>query len=234
LRWVDHFQLFLFDMDGLLVNTEELHYLAYKQMCANRGIELKWDFERYCQAAHYDSTALRDQIYAAFPALKVQEPRWEVLYEEKKKAIVDLIQTDAVHLMPGVEELLVTLANKGIKRCVVTHSADILVDAVRKKNPLLDSIPVWITRHDYTHPKPHPECYQKAIAQLAKTGDKVIGFEDTPRGLAALLQTQVKPVLISTIRYPEIPSFLEKGASHFTSLKEIPEEGSGVIPDSRL
>ena len=31
--WIKKYQLFLFDFDGLLVNTEEMHFLAYKQMC---------------------------------------------------------------------------------------------------------------------------------------------------------------------------------------------------------
>lgn len=224
--WIDNFQLFLFDMDGLLVNTEELHYLAYKKMCQQRGVEFYWGFDRYCQAAHYDATALRDQIYQGFPALYAQEPNWDVLYAEKKQAIVDLVNGGAVHLMPGVEALLKALAKKNIKRCVVTHSPDPLVRAVRLQNPLLDTIPTWITRHDYAHPKPNPECYLKAIAKLADPGDRIIGLEDTPRGLKALLQTPAKAVLISTIDYPEIPSFLEEGAFLFPSLEDIPDNWS--------
>lgn len=222
MEWIHQFQLFLFDLDGLLVNTEELHFLAYQRMCSQRGVTLTWDFERYCQAAHYNSTALRDQIYASFPALHRQEPRWEVLYEEKRHAIMELLNQGVIHLMPGVKTLLEQLEKHRIKRCVVTHSADALVQAVRKSNPLLNSIPDWMTRHDYTHPKPHPECYLKAIKKIAEPGDNVIGLEDTPRGLAALLETSAKPVLISTINYPEIPLFLQKGASHFPSFEAIP------------
>lgn len=222
MEWIKNFRLFLFDMDGLLVNTEELHYLAYQRMCRQRGVSLSWDFSRYCQAAHYKSTDLRDQIYAAFPKLHAQEPNWDILYAEKKQAILDLINEGVVHLMPGVRELLHALEAASIKRCVVTHSPDELVSAVRRQNPELDSIPVWITRHDYTHPKPNPECYLKAIKQLAIPGDNIIGFEDTPRGLTALLQTPAKAVLISSINYPEIPSFIQQGAVHFPTLEAIP------------
>jgi len=227
MEWIKNFQLFLFDLDGLLVNTEELHYLAYKRMCQQRGVELTWDFARYCQAAHYNSTALRDQLYADFPKLRASEPVWDVLYAEKKQAIVDLMNEGVVHLMPGVEKLLQILQKAHIKRCVVTHSPDVLVEAIRKHNPLLDTIPEWITRHDYTHPKPHPECYLKAIQKFASPGDKIIGLEDTPRGLTALLETPAKAVLISTINYPEIPAFLERGATHFSSIASIPPDWKG-------
>lgn len=196
MEWIHRYQLFLFDFDGLLVNTEALHYKAYQRMCAQRGFYLNWSFERYSDAAHHHATGLRDQIYAEFPALHSQEPNWSILYEEKKQAFLQLIQEGNVPLMPGVEPLLLALQQADISRCVVTHSALPLIQTIRRQNPILDTIPHWITREDYTHPKPAPECYQTAIARLAKNGDHIIGFEDSPRGLNALLHTPARPVLI--------------------------------------
>lgn len=219
--WIKNYQLFLFDMDGLLVNTEELHYLAYKRMCLLHGVDLPWSFARYCQAAHYSSTALRDQLSAEFPALLSNGADWSSLYGEKQQAVLDLINEGVVHLMPGVEALLKALDHANIKRCVVTHSPDSLVNTIRKQNAFLNSIPHWITRHDYSHPKPHPESYLTAISKYSSPSDRIIGFEDTPRGLAALLQTPAKAVLISSIQYPEIPGFVEQGAHHFSSFEAI-------------
>lgn len=221
MSWIHDYQLFLFDFDGLLVNTEEAHYLAYKRMCADRGVDLDWSFDRYCQSAHYDADALRLHIYANFPQLKQQEPDWKVLYAEKKRALCNLVNDGVIHLMPGASALLQALQEANIQRAVVTHSPDDLVQLIRKQNPLLDSIPVWITREHYTHPKPNPECYLKAIDMLAKPSDKVIGFEDTPRGLRALMGTRAQPVLVCEAQYPEIPSFVQAGAIHRPSLQSI-------------
>jgi HAD superfamily hydrolase (TIGR01509 family) len=216
--WIHQYQLFLFDFDGLLVNTEELHYLAYKRMCRGRGLELAWNFDKYCKIAHYTAEGIRDTMYAEMPELYQMEPNWDVLYAEKKQAILDLLNEGAVHTMPGVDPLLLALKQAGIARCVVTHSPTQIIEIVRKKNPVLDTIPFWITREDYTHPKPHPECYFKAIALHAKSGDKIIGFEDTPRGMKALLGTgKVDPVLICTIDYPEISEFRDLGVRIFPS-----------------
>lgn len=146
MQWIDEYQLFLFDFDGLLVNTEEIHYQAYQRMCHQRGFKLLWDFPYYCSIAHYSSDGLRQQIYADFPSLEAQEPKWEVLYEEKKRAYLALLQEGAVHLMPGAESLLIQLQQKNKKRCVVTHSAQELVENIRNQNPILNSIPNWITR----------------------------------------------------------------------------------------
>lgn len=214
--WVENFQLFLFDMDGLLVNTEKLHYLAYQKMCEQRGVRMDWTFGKYCQIAHYDSKLLRKRLCEDFPALLDEE--WDVLYADKQKNIVELMNNGSVQLMPGVQQLLTALAERQIKRCVVTHSADELVQVIRKQNPLLDTIPNWITRHDYAQAKPNPECYLKAIKKLAAPGDRIIGFEDTPRGLTALLQTPATAVFITEIDYPETSQFVSQGAQHFKSL----------------
>lgn len=218
---IQNYNLYLFDLDGLLVNTEEIHFLAYKKMCANRGTPLGWDFNRYCQAAHYDSEGLRLQIYAACPELFQQEPDWQVLYREKQTIIKDLLRSDEVALMPGAEELLKLLQEKNLNRAVVTHSPDELISIIRDRLPLLNSIPHWITRHQYSKPKPNPECYLKAIELLAKPGDKVIGFEDSPRGMTALLGSSAKPILVCQAEYPEIKGFLEMGVERFHSLKEV-------------
>lgn len=223
MHWIHEFELFLFDFDGLLVNTEEIHYLAYQRMCAGRGVHFDWDFDRYCRVAHYSADGLKKCIYEEYPQLKLSEPSWDVLYAEKKQAIIELFNEGAVHLMPGVERLLTALQDASILRCVVTHSAHELVNAVLSKNPILSTIPLWVTREHYSHPKPHSECYEKAIKMYAKDSDRVIGFEDTPRGMQALSGTRALPVMVCEPNYPEISEFVKRGAYHFLRFDTIPD-----------
>jgi beta-phosphoglucomutase len=208
MKWISHYQLFLFDFDGLLVDTENLHYHAYCKMCSRHGFHLDWSFHRYSEAAHHHANELRDQIYAKFPLLQAKEPNWSILYEKKKQIFLNLVESGPVPLMPGVKELLLALQLANIKRCVVTHSAASLIKSIRQQNPILDTIPHWITREDYAHPKPHPECYQIAISKWGQPQDNVIGFEDSPRGLNALLGTTAKSVLICPSDSPYLNSIL--------------------------
>lgn len=195
MQWAKEYQLFLFDFDGLLVNTEELHFAAYKRMAKKRGVEISWDFPRFCLSAHTSATKLQEDLLAEFPALG--SVSWDILYAEKKEAYKQLLLEGKVSLMPGVKEILEFLQTNQIKRCVVTHSPSEQIEAIRLQNPILNTIPYWVTRELYTHPKPHPEAYLKAIALYAEPGDAIIGFEDTPRGLKALMGTRATPVLIS-------------------------------------
>lgn len=226
MNWINKFQLFLFDFDGLLVNTEELHFQAYRDMCEYRGFRLPWSFSRYSLAAHYHSNSLKEHIYAEFPELYAEEPDWSILYAEKKQALEEILNGGHATLMPGVAGLLSALQAANIPRAVVTHSPINQINMIREQNPQLNSIPHWITREDYTHPKPHPECYQIAIKRLAKQGDKIIGFEDSPRGLSALLGTEAKAVLVCPFEYPNLPIELKGRFNYYPNLTAITEQNA--------
>ena len=215
MKWIHDFQLFLFDFDGLLVNTEHLHYQAYVNILANRGHVLKLTLAQFFELAHLNSTAWREALYAEIPHL---EPNWEILYREKKQAYLELLSAGLVELMPGVEPLLKALDQAKIRRCVATNSMLEHTLLIRSRLPILQTLPHWITREDYDKPKPSPECYLKAIALYGKKGDRIIGFEDSVRGLQALRQTTALPVLICPKHHP----LLEMGGGvHFESLSVL-------------
>jgi HAD superfamily hydrolase (TIGR01509 family) len=212
---IDGYGLVLFDFDGLLVNTEELHYRAYQQLCSRHGVELGWNFAEYCGYAHRDATALRDALQARFELFA----DWAPFYEEKCALYREILLGGHVSLMPGVERLLKALEERGVERAVVTHSRLEQISLIREQQPLLDSIPHWLTREDYSTPKPSPECYQAAIDRLAGPEDRVIGFEDTPRGVQALRGTRADAVMVCAPDYPLLQEGLDLGARHLTSMQ---------------
>lgn len=192
-------------------------------MCARRGYDLKWDFFRFTNAAHYSSTGLKDAIYQEFPKLQEEEPNWEVLYEEKKKAYLEELKNDNLSLMPGVERLLKQIEKANIKRCVVTNSTAEQTTIIRFRLKALDTIPWWITREEYSSSKPNPECYLKAIERYGAPGDKIIGFEDSVRGLRALQGTDANPVLICDRNHPQLGLESLAMIKHFESFEKIPD-----------
>ncbi len=220
MQWITNFDLFLFDLDGLLVNTEELHYQAYREMLARRGFVLPWSLMQYYKAAHMGTGNLSEPLYGEFPELKKID--WDVLYAEKKAILTDALQKGALQLMPGVEPLLNVLNANKIERCVVTHSRAEDVALIKQKLPLLNTIPHWLTREDYELPKPHPAGYQKAMQLFLKPGGKVVGFEDTYRGLASLIKAGVsQPVLICDLGHPQMEQPVSGLVRHFISLDVV-------------
>lgn len=221
LAW-DHFQLYLFDFDGVLVDTESLHFMAYQRMLNRRGFELNWSHQQYAQIALFKANGLREFVYQQCPGLKIQEPSWDILYQEKKKYYLELLDEVGIPLMPGVAPLLTALKEKNILSCVVTHSPKEQIERVKKEHPILNTIPHWITRECYVQPKPHPECYQHAISLYAKPGDRIVGFEDSPRGMTALIQTEATPYLVTSfLTEAQIQAFSQAAPRPFVHLPSL-------------
>lgn len=223
--WIKEYQLFLLDFDGLLVNTEHLHFEAYRRMCKGRGLTLPWTFAHFFEIAQQDSKLLQIKIYEELPALYEQESTWSVLYAEKKKQYLEVLKETQIEMMPGAESFLQLLEKNNIKRVVVTHSPKEQIDLIRERNPILNTIPHWITREDYQHAKPHPEPYLVALKRFASSSDNVIGFEDSQRGIASLIDAHVQPVLIN----PKIaenlkPLIINKKIFHFPSLQIVVDQ----------
>lgn len=220
MNWIHGFQLFLFDFDGLLVDTERLHYEAYVHTMARRGYRLDWSFSRYSELAHLNASSIQGALCAQFPGLDLS---WAQVYAEKKQIYWDLISTSHVQFMPGVERLLQALEQANIRRCVVTHSLGQEIQEIRAQLPLLNTIPHWVTRENYQKPKPDPECYLQAIQLFGQPGDRIIGFEDSVRGLQALQETSALPVLVCSSSHPLLSVALARGRMiHIESFASIP------------
>ncbi len=219
MKWAENFDLFLFDLDGLLVNTEELHFDAYRTVCGRKGMELKWSFDHYCSVAHQGSDDLQHALYGEFPHL--QDESWDAFYADKKNTYLSILKSSRLALMPGVEKLLKNLAARGVKRCVATHSAREQVEYIRSTLPVLQTIPLWVTRESYDLPKPAPDAYLKAIELLGDPQDRVVGFEDSMRGIMALKGTRAHPVLICSERHPQLKNSALQGVTHFGSFETM-------------
>lgn len=215
------YQLYLFDFDGLLVDTEQLHYAAYLEMSRRNGCPLSWDFARFCQEAHSKAMGFFDGLLKEYPDALERGKTREELYEEKKKIYVELLQSTPLELMAGVEAFLESLESRRAKMAVVTNSPKAQIELIKKALPVLQKIPVWVTREMYKEAKPSPEGYLKAIALLAEPGDKIIGFEDSLKGLKALLAAEVDSVLICPADQKHVEEGKRLGATHFTSFSYL-------------
>jgi beta-phosphoglucomutase len=231
-KWTNNFDLFLFDFDGLLVDTEPLHFKAYCNTLKNNGFDLDWTFEDFSLAALTSDVGLKATICSKIPLLKDEE-RWEIFYEEKKRCYLnllkDFLKNKMVKLMPGVEKVLTELKKNDKRCCIVTNAELKQIELIKNKNPILkENISHWITREDYLNPKPDPGCYLKAIQLYSKKSDRIIGFEDSLKGIDALLKTRATCVLICSSNHPQMSRLIEKKVFHFDSFEKIPDNFSFI------
>lgn len=195
----------LFDLDGVLVRSEELHGAAYRAACAARGLELPWDFPRYCVAAHYGPERLQEELRRELPALFTGGLTWEAFYRDKSRRYLELLAGGEVELQPGAAAVLERLAAAAAPRAIATNSTREQTLLLREHHPVLRTVEHWVTREDYAGGKPAPDAYREALRRLGDPDPaECLGFEDTPRGLQALAGAGVPAVLVTTIAYPDL------------------------------
>ena len=210
----------LFDLDGLLVDTEQLHWQAYRHMCEHFGCALEWDFPLYLQIAGGSAGGIRDRMREELPQL-FEGRTWDQLYEVKREKLFDLLAHSPIPLMKGVAESLPVLAKMGIPMVVVTHSPRAFVDLVQASHPVFALMASWVYREMYSAPKPAPDGYLQACHMVEVDPKRAIGFEDTVRGIESLVAAQVLPVLINASD-PSARSYCqEKGIRVLASFNEV-------------
>jgi len=219
MNWILKYSPIFFDFDGLLVDTEPLHYKAYQTLLKNHGVSFPWDFPSYIAMAHKSSVGLRNTITAHAPQL-FETHSWEELYEEKKAAYDTLVEKGGLELMPGAKKMLEIVQAANIPHAVVTNSTFKQISLIREQLPLLKKIPNWITREDYKNPKPAPDAYLKAIEELGAS-DNMLGFEDSLKGIHALEEALITPILICPSDHPQLEKVQEGSLKIYSSFNDI-------------
>ena len=167
-----------FDLDGLLVNTEELYQHVGTELLRRRGRTFEPDL--------LDAMMGRPQQVS----LKIMI-EWhgltdtiEMLATETGEIFVSLLDTE-LRTMPGALELLDLLDARGIARGVATSSGPDFAHDVLGRMGIRDRFAFVLTSADVTHGKPHPEIYQTAAQRLAVDPGAMLVLEDSQAGCKA-------------------------------------------------
>ncbi|NOU35250.1 MAG: HAD family phosphatase [Kiritimatiellaceae bacterium] len=182
----------IFDFDGIIVDSERLHWAAFDKVLAPLGKTISWPdyFKTYIG---FDD---RDTFRHAFPGLG--KPELGQLISKKAAAFQDLLESDGAAALPGSVDLIKHLSgNIPLAICSGALRADII--------PILGSLGIEnafdiIVTADDTHiSKPDPAPYKLAMKKLGVTSG--LAIEDTPAGISSANGAGLK-VLAVTNSYP--------------------------------
>jgi beta-phosphoglucomutase-like phosphatase (HAD superfamily) len=168
----------VFDLDGLMFDTEALFFRVSSEMLAARGKE----FTPEIMQAMIGRRAA-DAGHALKTMTGLHEPL-EVLLTDVRERFYALMDT-AVHPTPGLFVLLERLNRLALPRAVATSSRRAYAERLLGQHGLLKQFSFLLGAEDVSHGKPDPEIYAKAIERLAVPARLVMVLEDSPAGLAA-------------------------------------------------
>jgi HAD superfamily hydrolase (TIGR01509 family) len=200
----------LFDMDGLLVDSEPVWFEAEQAVMARLGGHWGARDQQALLGGSLDRTVSRLLAKAARPvtAERGHVARW--LVDEMARRI----RARSVPLQPGAGRLLAELARAGIPCALVTSSSRAVLEAVLTVTGL--SFPVTVCGEDVRRAKPDPEPYLLAAARLGVPPAGCVVLEDSPAGVAA-----ARAAGCAAVAVPSVPVQPGPGVVTLASLSEL-------------
>ncbi|WP_304224409.1 beta-phosphoglucomutase [Gracilinema caldarium] len=174
-------QGFIFDLDGVLVDTARFHYQAWKRLAAEMGFDFS---ERDNELLKGVSRMRSLEILLEIGKLTISDEEKTFLAEKKNHWYVELLnQIDASHLLPGTWEYLNML--KTAQKKVALGSASKNASFILQKLKIYHYFDVIIDGNLVSKAKPDPEVFVKAADGLDVPYQKCVVFEDSQAGIMA-------------------------------------------------
>ncbi|WP_068109895.1 HAD-IA family hydrolase [Tropicimonas marinistellae] len=191
----------IFDVDGTLTETEDLHRRAFNAAFSEAGLPWHWDVTLN-RALLAVSGGIERMTYfqsRLSEAERVGDETINALYRRKRGHFERLLSEEGLPLRPGVEALIAAAAKAGVRRGIVTaasrESFRVVADGCLPA-PAAELFEVVITGSDVAAKKPDPEGYLAALAGLGVDAADAVVFEDSPVGFAAARAAGI-PVVVS-------------------------------------
>lgn len=202
-------QAVIFDMDGLLVDTETCDWHAWRELHEAHGLELS--LQEYCHdAGLYGSWERR---YAALAEQVGSTP--DALHEWRGARFQERV-ANSLHASPELVSLLDDLESQGIRRGIASSSDSDWVAYLLDGIGLRSRFETICTGHDVTHRKPAPDVYLLATSRLQVDPGRCVALEDSAHGIAAARTAGLRVVTIpnSVSRHQDL-SLADARVDHF-------------------
>lgn len=174
----------VFDLDGVLVDTERLKFRAHREAVEAAGGRLDRDDYRRGMGRPHDEVIRLFLSAAGLPA----DPGAADAYEARFRAAYRRRLEEELAPALGAEELLAACRREGRRLALVTSSDPWMVEIVLDRLGWRDRFEAVVTAADVDAEKPDPEPYRRALAALAGRGRDVVravAVEDTEAGVAS-------------------------------------------------
>lgn len=193
----------IFDFDGVIVDTEPLHYAAFQRLLEPLGLGFPW--EKYVEI--YMGFDDRDAFIEAFKERGGISPATLQELIDQKAALFQEVIRGSIKPYPGVVNLIRAIRDSRTPLAISSGALLSDIEPILKTLRIDNCFDIIVTAEDVLKSKPDPESYLLAHARLNAfhaldvPADQVLAIEDTPAGIAAAKGAGLQ-VLAVTNSYP--------------------------------
>ena len=170
----------IFDMDGVIIDSEEIHKKAYYETFKNLGVEVSE--ELYKTMTGSSTINAFQKLVNHFNLDDIPEE----LVLQKRKCYVNYFENDpTLSLVNGVKELIQFLYKQNLTLVLASSSAMVNINRVFSRFDLNEYFTAKISGADLIASKPHPEIFEKAAILGGVSKEQCIVIEDSDNGIEA-------------------------------------------------
>ena len=172
---------FIFDLDGVIVDTAKYHYLAWKKIANELGIDFTHEHNELLKGV--SRVRSLDIILELGNIVATQENKDKWLVQKNEDYLSYLVNMDESEILPGVMPILKFL--KENKQGIALGSASKNAKPILEKTGIMDYFDVVVDGNDVSNAKPDPEVFLQAAKLLNASNENSIVFEDSVAGIQA-------------------------------------------------
>ncbi len=197
-------QALIFDVDGVIAETEEGHRLAFNQAFAEAGLEIEWNRDLYERLlwvtggkeriAHY--------LYRCPECPKLLDAEIARLHRRKTEIYNQMVSEGKVPFRPGVQRLWREAREKGVRLAIATTTSMPNVEVLLRQAgaEVLSWFETIVAGDMVSRKKPAPDVYNQVLQNLNVAPEEALAIEDSQNGLIAAQKAGI-PTLITYSQY---------------------------------
>lgn len=207
----------IFDMDGVLIDTEKHYNAAWCQAATEAGFPFTREHAlllRSCEAK--EGEKLMQGIFGpSFDYYAIRERRRELVRER--------LAQYGLEKKTGVEETLRFLRAKGIKTAVATATALDITKSHLTTIGVCDLFDSIVSAKNVAHGKPEPDVYLYACEQIGERPQDCMAVEDSPNGIMAAYRAGLRTIMVPDLTQPdeELTKYLYACVNSLSDLCEL-------------
>ncbi len=210
---IEKFDIYFFDLDGTLIDTEKLYFRFWKEASKFYGYELN-DYE----ALSFQSLE-RNEGRKKMREYSNGLLNYDVVREKRIELMNQYLLIHPIEVKEGVFDFLRLLKEKNKKIYIVTANAYEKALKILKDTLLYPYVDAIISAKDVERGKPFPDVYLKGCAQIGCEPSNVVVFEDSKNGLLAASRAGCYTIMVEDLtKYNDDLSFVD---GYISSFKEI-------------
>jgi beta-phosphoglucomutase len=172
---------FIFDLDGVIVDTAKYHFLAWEKLANQIGINFTHEHNEELKGV--SRVRSLDLILELGNITASQEDKNKWLIQKNEDYLSYLVDMDEREILPGVVKVLEYLKNNN--QAIALGSASKNARPILEKTNIMHFFDAIVDGNDVSNAKPDPEVFLQAARKLGITNQNAIVFEDSVAGIQA-------------------------------------------------